>query len=164
MTDYERLIRDFCALTGLEDATAVAGGAPIDVNGVTCSIANGHPAPSNNLMLYVEFGAVPSGREAAIYEELLAQNYLGAPQAGVMFGYSSLARRVICVQHLRASEVDAQRLVDSLHHIAGKAVEWRSTYFLKPPQGERRPTAVPVLGAAHALLAGGPAAGRTQAN
>lgn len=163
MTDYERLIRDFCTLTGLENATAVAGGSPIEVDGVTCSIANGNSS-SNNLALYVEFGAVPAGRESAIYEELLAQNYLGAPEAGAMFCYSSLAKHVICVQHIRASEVDAQRLVDILHHIAGKAVEWRRTYFLNRLQGERQPTLSPISASAHALLAGGRAPSRAQVN
>lgn len=163
MTDYDRLIGNFCALTGLRDAAAVAGGAPIEVDGVTCSITSGN-ASGRTLVLYVEFGAVPSGREAAIYEELLSQNYLGAPEAGVMFAYSSLTRHVICVQHLRASEVDAQRLVDVLQHIAGKALEWRRSYFLKPSQAERRPAALPAPGGAHALLAGGRSAGRTAAN
>lgn len=163
MTDYERLIGNFCTLTGLRNAAAVAGGAPIEVDGVTCSITNGN-ASGNSLVLYVEFGAVPSGREAGIYEELLSQNYLGAPEAGVMFAYSSLARNVICIQHLRASEVDAQRLVDVLQYIAGKALEWRRNYFLRPSQGERRPAALPASGGAHALLAGGRAAGRTPAN
>ena len=163
MTDYDRLIGNFCTLTGLRDATAVAGGAPIEVDGVTCSITNRN-ASANGLVLYVEFGAVPSGREAAIYQELLSQNYLGAPEAGVMFAYSSITRRVICVQHLRASEVDAQRLIDVLQYMAGKALEWQRSYFLKPSQGERPPAALRASGGAHALLASGRAAGRTPAN
>jgi len=101
---------------------------------------------------------VPSGREASIYEELLVQSYVGAPDAGVMFGYSPVAKHVVCVQHLRANEITPQRLVDILHHIAEKAVEWRRTYFLKSIEtrapGENKPVSAgtaALLGGARAL-------------
>jgi hypothetical protein len=131
MTDYERLIKDFCALAGLQDDKSIATGSPIEVGGIVCSITSCRKNDATELVLYVAFGAVPSGREAGIYEELLVQNYVGAPDAGVTFGYSPLAKHVICMQHLRATDVTPQRLVDILHHIAKKAVEWRRTYFLK---------------------------------
>src|SRR5688572_26540098 len=103
MNDYERLLRDFCSLVGLPDPAGIAKGSPIEVDGITCSITACRQNEGEALALYVEFGAVPAGREAAIYEELLTQNYVGAPDAGVMFGYSPVAKHVVCVQHLRAS-------------------------------------------------------------
>ena len=150
MTDYERLIRDFCLLTGLGDQKAIAGGVPLEVDGVTCSIAGCRRNEGDAFVLYVEFGAVPAGREAAVFEELLAQNFIGAPQAGVMFSFSSVAKSVICVQHLRASALTAQGLVNMLRYIAEKAVEWRGTYFLKAVEG-RASASKPSSGAGRAL-------------
>ncbi len=152
MTDYERLIKDFCALAGLRDSESIAVGAPIEVDGITCSITACRQNEANAVVLYVEFGAVPSGREAKIYEELLVQSYVEAPDAGVMFGYSPVAKQVVCVQHLRVNEITPQRLVDILHHIAEKAVEWRRTYFLKSIESRAPGANKPVSAGTRALL------------
>lgn len=132
MNDSERLVREFCALTSLGDPDSIARGAPLDVGGITCSITMSRHDEANALVLYCEFGVVPAGRESAIYEELLVQNFVGAPDGGVMFGFSPVAKHVICIQHLRATDITAQRLADILHHFAEKAAEWRRTFFLKP--------------------------------
>lgn len=154
MTDCERLIREFCALMHLGDPESIARGTPLDVNGITCSITKARHDDAHALVLYCEFGSLPSGREAAIQQELLAQNFLGAPDGGAMFGYSPVAGHVICIQHLRASAITAQRLADILHHLAEKAAEWRQNYFLKPAlqAGPREAGAVP--SATRAALSG----------
>lgn len=137
MNDCERLVRDFCSLMQLPDAEGIGRGAPLNVAGVTCSVTYSRHDEANALVLYCEFGAVPAGREKEIYEELLVQNYIGAPDGGAMFGFSPLAKNVICVQHLRVAGVSAQRLADILHHMAEKAQEWRRTYFFN--SAERQP-------------------------
>jgi len=145
VNDSECLIRDFCALTRLGDPESIGGGAPLDVNGVTCSVTKSRHDEANALVVYCEFGAMPADREAAISQELLVQNFVGAPDGGVMFGFSPVAKHVICIQHLRASAVTAQRLVDILSHLAEKATEWRRTYFLKAAdtRGQRNTPAIP---------------------
>lgn len=154
MNDCERLVRDFCALTRLGDPESIARGAPLDVGGITCSITMSRHDEANALVLYCEFGVVPSGREHAIYEELLAQNFVGAPDGGVMFGFSPLAKHVICMQHLRANDITAQRLVDVLHHLAEKAAEWRRTFFLQPADARGHSEPVGMPSATRALLNG----------
>ncbi len=154
MTDYERLIKDFCALAGLRDHESIGVGVPIEVDGVTCSITSCRQNEANAVVLYVEFGAVPADRESSIYKELLVQSYVGAPDAGVMFGYSPVAKHVVCVQHLRVNEVTPQRLIDILHHIAEKAVEWRRTYFLQPIETRGAGVSTSVSAGARALLGG----------
>ena len=110
---------------------------------------------ANALVLYCEFGAVPPGREAEVYQELLVQNFVGAPDGGVMFGFSPVAKNVICIQHLRAADITAQRLVDILNHLAEKAAEWRRTYFLKPSDtGVKRDGGVAIASSARAVLTG----------
>lgn len=155
MNDCERLIRDFCALTHLSDPESIGKGAPLDVAGVTCSITLSRHDEANALVLYCEFGTVPADREAAIYQELLVQNFVGAPEGGVLFGFSPVAKHVICIQHLRAAEMTAQRLVDILNHLAEKASEWRRTYFLKPAAGAMaRPAGAGVASSTRAVLSG----------
>jgi hypothetical protein len=159
MNDYERLMKDFCVLANLRDHASVAAGAPIEVDGVTCSITAGRQNEANAVVLYIEFGSVPAGREAAIFEELMVQNYVGAPDAGVVFGFSPVAKHVVCIQHLRVNEISPQRLVDILHHIAVKAVEWRRTYFLKSSETRAPGGGLPASGGARALLSGARALG-----
>lgn len=144
MDASERLIREFCELLSLGDPESVARGAPLDVNGVTCSLTKSRHDEANTVVLYCEFGAVPAGREGVIYQELLVQSFLGSPEGGVTFGFSPVARHVICMQTLAAGSVSAQRLGDVLHHMAEKALEWRQGYFLKPTEGpaQREPSGV----------------------
>lgn len=154
MNDYDRLIREFCNLTGLPDAKAIGTGSPIEVDGVTCSLTPNRQQPDDALVIYVEFGPVPAGRETEVYAELLSQNYLGSPDGGVTFGYSALTKRVICSQQLAAGGLTGQRLCDVLHHIASKAEEWRRTFFLKATDDRRAAPSGPLPGGARALLAG----------
>jgi len=152
VNDCERLVRDFCALEGLSDPESIARGAPLDVAGITCSITLSRHDEANALVLYCEFGAVPAGREKAIFEELLVQNFVGAPEGGVMFGFSPVAKNVICIQHLRANDITPQRLVDILNHLAEKAGEWRRTFFLKPVEGRGLREPLGVSSSARAVL------------
>lgn len=162
MDASDRLIREFCELLRLGDAESVSRGAPLDVNGVTCSITKARHDEANTVVLYCEFGSVPAGRESAIYQELLVQSFVGSPEGGVVFGFSPVAKHVICMQTLAASAFTAQRLGDILHHMAEKALEWRTTYFLKSDAAPARPGAaggaVPAslrgaIGSTRALLA-----------
>lgn len=161
MSECERLIRDFCALARLEDPESIGRGAPLDVGGITCSIAISRHDEANALVVYCEFGAVPADREAAVYRELLAQNFIGTPDGGVMFGFSQLAKHVICTQHLRAPDITAQRLVDILNHLAEKATEWRRTFFLKPAEARVQPQGGAVPSSARAILSAGRNRGAT---
>ena len=154
MNDCERLIRDFCALARLGDPESIGRGAPLDVGGITCSITMSRHDEANALVLYCEFGAVPAGREAEVYQELLVQNFVGAPDGGVMFGFSPVAKHVICIQHLRASDITAQRLVDILNHLAEKAAEWRRTYFLKPSESAVKREGAAIAASTRAVLTG----------
>ncbi len=155
MNASDRLIREFCELLRLGDAESIARGSPLDVNGITCSLTKSRHDEANTVLLYCEFGVVPAGRETDIYQELLVQSYIGSPEGGVVFGFSPVARHVICMQTLSAGAITAQRLGDILHHMADKASEWRQTYFLKPAggaglreaMGATPPTSRAVLGA-----------------
>jgi hypothetical protein len=148
----DRLIREFCELLRLGDPASIATGAPLDVKGVTCSLTKARHDAANTLVLYCEFGAVPAGREAAVYQELLVQSYVGSPEGGVVFGFSAVARHVICMQSLAVRDFTAQRLGDVLHHMAEKAVEWRQSYFLKPVGGSGLREAASVPSTARAVL------------
>jgi len=141
----ERLIREFCTLSGLADVESIARGAPLDVNGIICSITKSRHDEANTVVLYCEFGAVPAGRESAVFQELLVQNFIGSPDGGVVFGFSPVAKHVICMQTLSALDIQARRLGDILHHMADKAAEWRQSYFLQRSvtSGPHEATSVP---------------------
>jgi len=148
----ERLIREFCELSRLGDVESIARGAPLDVNGITCSLTKSRHDEANTVVLYCEFGVVPAGRETAVCQELLVQSFIGSPEGGVVFGFSPVAKHVICMQTLLASAITARRLGDILHHMAEKAVEWRQTYFLKPAGGAGLREAMGAPSTARAVL------------
>jgi Tir chaperone protein (CesT) family len=162
LNDGDKLIRDFCTLAHLDDPRSIGGGASLDVNGITCSITRSRYDEENSLVLYCEFGRVPPDREAIICRELLAQNFVGAPDGGAVFGFSPVAKDVICIQHLRARDFTAQRLADVLNHLAEKAAEWRRTYFLKLTDARARPGSMNIPSSARAVLGvGSQSRGRT---
>jgi Tir chaperone protein (CesT) family len=148
----ERLIREFCEQLRLGDVESIARGAPLDVNGITCSLTKSRHDEANTVVLYCEFGVVPAGRETSVYQELLVQSFIGSPEGGVVFGFSPVAKHVICMQTLSANAITARRLGDILHHMAEKAVEWQQTYFLKPSGGQGPRDAVSVPPTARAVL------------
>jgi hypothetical protein len=132
MRDYERLLREFCELARLNNVGAIAQGSALAVNGVTFSISQARCDEPGAFAVYAEFGTVPAGRESAVYEQLLAENFIGAPGLGVTFGYSQSERRVICIQQMSAIGLTAQRLVDVLQYISTQAAAWQKTFFLEP--------------------------------
>ena len=152
MDASEHLIREFCELLQLGDAESIARGAPLDVNGITCSLTKSRHDEANTVVLYCEFGTVPAGREMDVYLEILVQNFIGSPEGGVVFGFSPVAKHVVCMQTLLASAITARRLGDILQHMAEKAVEWRQTYFLKPAAGSGPREAMSAPSSARALL------------
>ena len=155
MDASERLIREFCELSRLADVESISRGAPLDVDGITCSITKSQHDEAKTIVLYCEFGAVPAGREAAVYQELLVQNFIGSPEGGVVFGFSPVARHVICMQTLSAADITARHLADILHHMADKAAEWRQNYFLQPSGGSGpHDVAGTPPSSAHAVLGG----------
>lgn len=154
LTESERLIDEFCKLSGLGDSKSIARGAPLDVGKITCSLTLSRHDEAHAIVVYCEFGSVPAGRETSIYQELLSQNFIGAPDGGVMFGFSPVSKNVICVQHLRAADTSAQRLVDILNHLSEKAVEWRRTYFMSQPDRSAQGETVAVASSARASLGG----------
>lgn len=154
MDASEHLVREFCELMQLGDSESIARGAPLDVNGVTCSLTRSRHDESNTLLLYCEFGPVPAGRETAVYQELMVQSFVGSAEGGVVFGFSPVARHVICIQMLAAGSITARRLADVLHHMAEKALEWRQDYFLKPAVAAIQREAVNVSANVRAALGG----------
>ncbi len=92
MDASERLIREFCELLRLGDVESIARGSPLDVNGVTWSLTKSRHDEANAVVLYCEFGVVPAGREAAVCQELLVQNFIGSPEEGVVFDFWPVAK------------------------------------------------------------------------
>lgn len=136
------LAEEFCRLTGLTDAAAIAEGAPVEVDGVDCAIVPSEGPVPGSFVLYADFGPLPGTRYPAILEALLARNFDVALRGGASLGYSTLSGRILSMQQLDARDVSADRLLRMMRELSFDAREWRQTYFISRSD-EAPPPALP---------------------
>lgn len=135
---------DLCTLKNLGKAELFIHGAPIDVNGVAVSLIYNELIDQDTMFMYTAFGQAPQENEAQIYKALLKQNHIGFSGNGPGFCISPTTGQVGYVLNLRIGEMSADKVAGIMAFFAGKANEWRSTYFLgQQAPGSRRPHFVP---------------------
>ena len=91
---FEKLVRELCALKGLDNPDAYIEGAPIDVNGVMCALIHNEKNSPDRFFMYVVFGYVPQGKEATVFRELLRHNHVGFEGRGPGFCISANTGKV----------------------------------------------------------------------
>ncbi len=143
---FTDLIRTFGGALGLPEPEKLANNTPFSINDILFCFRK-PPSESNQpLMLFVDFGPIPKGNEAAVYYQLLRENYLEFPTKNASYCVSSRTGNVV---YARAFDIDAMT-VDTLTAIVTKLVEqvryWRLDHAdarLKiAPQPMRRPAFV----------------------
>lgn len=141
---FRKLVADLCELKGIKDVEFIIHGAPIAVNGVSISLIYNELIRKDIVFMFTDFGDVPEENEAKIYKALLKQNHIGYSGNGPGFCMSPSTGRVGYVQNLRIDELTVDKLASTLVFFAGKALEWRNSFFLEQPApGARRPHFLP---------------------
>jgi hypothetical protein len=132
-SNYEQLVREFCSRAGLNDYRLMAEGEPLNIDGEKCWVKSA-AKDGDEMVLHLEFGVVPPGGQALqVLQELLVQNYLGAPTRGVTYGLLSPTERNVVVASVRldASETSPDNLLGLMHQIGNGAKRWRKSHFLE---------------------------------
>jgi hypothetical protein len=131
---YEKLIRSFCELCGIEgEAEGILKGGPLAVNEVVFSISHNVEISPQAVLVYCDFGPVAEGREAEAYRALLEANMVMYSANGPMYTVSPLTSRVVFANNYPLEALDARSLRNVLAKLAGMAKDWRKSQFLQDP-------------------------------
>lgn len=133
MKSFEQLVTHFCAMKGLGDPEPVAKGAPVIVDGIEISLIYNETVDPAKASMLVTFGVAPMKNRGKIYKALLQENHIGFEGKGPGFCVSPATRQVMYVLHIRWGETMPDELANTMAYLAGKANEWKRTYFLNDP-------------------------------
>jgi hypothetical protein len=140
---FADLMHAFGAALGLAEPEKLARNTPFSINDIVFCFRKPSSEGDPLWMLFVDFGPVPKGNEAAVYYQLLRENYLEFPTKNASYCISSRTGNVV---YARAIAADAMT-VDTLTVIVAKLVEqvryWRIEHAdgrqTIAPQPMRRP-------------------------
>jgi hypothetical protein len=127
---YRRLVKDFCALAALDDASAIAEGCSFSVDDIECALIYLDHISPDQIYCYIDFGLAPEARRAEIYRHLLNANYLQLTSASAIFTVSPETDHVVLISTLQLAEASPETLADLLAYHAQQALEWRRSYYL----------------------------------
>ncbi len=130
---YERVIRDLCKLSNIQDSKSIINGGPVAVSGVVFSLHPGTGPNEGDLLLYCDFGEMSKGHEAEVSRSLLETNLLMYAANGPMYAVSPQSGRVIRQQRYALANMKVEALRDTLALLAATANEWRKTQLLDNP-------------------------------
>jgi hypothetical protein len=129
---YINAIRALCKLLELQDPNSIVEGAPLEVGGVMFSLLYGAQANPDAIIGYCDFGEIPRGKEAQVYQSLLSNNFVMYDGKGPCFAISPDTGRVLLAMHYDLGKLAPEALLDSLAKVATCAREWRTHHFLTP--------------------------------
>jgi hypothetical protein len=143
---FADLMHAFGTALGLPEPEKLARNTPFSINDIVFCFRKPPSESDQPLMLFVDFGPIPKGNEAAVYYQLLRENYLEFPTKNASYCVSSRTGNVV---YARAVATDALT-VDTLAVIVAKLVEqvryWRLDHAdgrtKIAPQPMRRPAFV----------------------
>lgn len=143
---FADLMHAFGTALGLPEPEKLARNTPFSVNDIVFCFRKPASEADQSLMLFVDFGPIPKDNEAAVYYQLLRENYLEFPTKNASYCVSS---RTGNVAYARAVALEAMT-VETLAVIVAKLAEqvryWRLDHAdarLKiAPQPMRRPAFV----------------------
>ena len=127
---YRGLVTEFCTLTALADAEAIAEGCSFCVDDIECALIYLDHLSPDIIHCYIDFGLAPEARCAEVYRHLLTGNYLQLASGGAAFSISPETGHVVLISTLRIAEASPETLADLLAYHAQQAVEWRRSFYL----------------------------------
>lgn len=129
-----RLLDDLRRITNMPPATRDGGtrslALDITVDGIGFSLMPGADDSAGCLLLFCEFGELPEECGPLAMRRLLEANLAmmgaGRPSFGINFATGQvLLSGAVCI-----TGMTGETLARMLHHYAGRAKEWRETFFL----------------------------------
>jgi hypothetical protein len=126
---YEQLIIALCATVQCDAATGIMNSAPFEIDDVAFSLRYDEEAPET-MLVYADFGPMPSKRKMPIYMTLLKENFITAIGSTGTFSMSPATKHIVYITQVPLAGMTVEGLVDKLGLLADQAKRWSSTYYL----------------------------------
>ncbi len=140
-----RLLDDLRQITDLPPASTEGAktdfALDVTVDGIGFSLMPGADDNADCLLLFCEFGELPQECAGLAMRRLLEANLVMMGAGRPSFGINFATGQVLLSGAVRVAGLTGEQLAHMLHHYAGRAKEWRETYFLL--EEERRVSAAP---------------------
>ena len=111
---FEELITRFCAGINMPSPEKMMSGAPFTSDKVVFAVAYKPEVHNHLLCVYADFGPVPKGSEAAVYYELLRENFLDFPVKNATFSVSSATGNVVYVESFPLDKITVEDFTSTL--------------------------------------------------
>jgi hypothetical protein len=116
--EYRAIVKEFCALVGLEDAVRASDGGSFEVDGVTFSLSYRGGLDRESFFLLADAGTVQSAGESLLLD-LLDRNVNEAVARRACFAVSSLTGTVLHIQRFQLGQATPQGLVEQMQMTVG---------------------------------------------
>jgi len=104
MESYNRLVGDFCALTGIDDVADVLHRGLLDIDGVSIRVECSDSGDQCRIL--ADLGEVPPDREADLYKFMLESNFECDDEPGQpVLSMSAEGNRGVLTTHFLVSEL-----------------------------------------------------------
>lgn len=127
---YEQLVREFCSAIGFEAADKIIAGGPFEADGVEFALTYDSYATQDKVLIYTDFGPMPTHDNIAIYYALLEENFLHAMGRGGSFSLSSVTGNIVYIESLSLDDANPKTLYESFDRLSKEAKEWRVTHYI----------------------------------
>ena len=124
---YQVLIDEVCRFHGIVPAGDLAHGAHIVVAGVALTLLPSEDAHS--LMLFCDFGEPPWQWRAEVLQRVLESNLFMFSADSPHFSMDHESGRVMLLERLVASHINADGLLAKLERYAQHALRWQSSFL-----------------------------------
>lgn len=126
---FEKLVQDFCKLCAVAEASDVAAGAPVAVDGVNFSLVYSEKTAPDRVMVFCDYGHPPEDRKAVVYRALLEANLFVYNTDTAVFSVSPEHGNVICASRFMLEGLRGEQLRDILAQMSHSAKAWREHYL-----------------------------------
>ena len=130
---HKTVIHELCVLAGIPDSLdLILKTSTLSCQDIPVTLLPG--ASENSIAVYVQLGHPESSQITAIYRRLLELNLLITHTQGEHFAVDPESG--VVVYGFELTNPSAEQLWISIQRATGKAVEWRSTFFLLEEMNE----------------------------
>ena len=129
---FEELITGFCTGINMPSPEKMMSGAPFTIDKVVFAVEYKPEIHHNLLFVYADFGPIPKGSEAAVYHDLLRENFLDFLVKNATFSVSSATGNVVYVESFPLEKITVEDFTSTLGRLTNLAKKWRADFINTP--------------------------------
>ncbi|EGF31870.1 hypothetical protein IMCC9480_3289 [Oxalobacteraceae bacterium IMCC9480] len=122
---FTGLMQAFGIALGLPEPEKLARGSPFCVNDIVFCFRRQPSVSDQPLMLFVDFGPIPKANEAAVYYQILRENYLEFPTKNASYCVSSRTGNVVYARAVALDAMDVATLTTTVAKLVEQVRRWR---------------------------------------